>query len=146
MLTTITIFIIALHMSVTFPAGLTTETKLWSLGGFAFLALVSLLSAFIQAVKGRDMTLLQKMLLMKAIGFMITFSYDFLEDDKTAMITAIRSSGRSADLPAACQTLRTRNTWLLSQYLRYPCIQPVYGPDAVCNCRCILRHADCQLS
>ena len=44
MLTTITIFIIALHMSVTFPAGLTTETKLWSLGGFAFLALVSLLS------------------------------------------------------------------------------------------------------
>lgn len=101
MLTTITIFIIALHMSVTFPTGLTTETKLWSLGGFTFLALVSLLSAFIQAVKGRDMTLLQKMLLMKAIGFMITFSYDFLEDDKTAMITAIRNQILTAAMSIA---------------------------------------------
>ena len=91
MLTTITIFIIALHMAVTFPTGLATEVKLWSLGGFALLGLVSLLSALTQAVKGHDMTLLRSILLMKAIGFMITFSYDFLEEDSIVMITAIRS-------------------------------------------------------
>ena len=103
MLTTITIFIIALHMSVTFPTGLTTETKLWSLGGFAFLALFSLLSAFIQAVKGRDMTLLQKMLLMKAIGFMITFSYDFLEEDKTYdRMNARNTDGNKQHVFPAC--------------------------------------------
>ncbi len=101
MLTAITIFIIALHMAVTFPTGLTTETKLWSLGGFALLALVSLISAFMQEVKRRDMPLLQNMLLMKAIGFMVTFSYAFLEEDAAAMITVIRSQILTAAISTA---------------------------------------------
>ena len=105
MISTITIFIIALHMAVTFPAELTADVKLWSLGGFGFLALMSLLSIFTQAVKGRDMTIFRSMLLMKAIGFMIAFSYDFLEDDAPTMITAIRSQISTAALSIALFTL-----------------------------------------
>lgn len=101
MLTTITICIIALHMAVTFPAELTAGVKLWSLGSFGILALASLLSAFAQAIKRRDMTLFRNMLLMKAIGFMITFSYAFLEEEKTAMITAIRSQILTASMSIA---------------------------------------------
>lgn len=101
MLTTITICIIALHMAVTFPAGLTAGVKLWSLGSFGILALASLLSAFAQAIKRRDMTLFRNMLLMKAIGFMITFSYALLEEEKTAMNTAIRSQILTASMSIA---------------------------------------------
>ena len=129
MLTAITIFIIALHMAVTFPTGLTTETKLWSLGGFALLALVSLISAFMQEVKRRDMPLLQNMLLMKAIGFMVTFSYAFLEEDAAAMITVIRSQILTAAISTALFF-----------------VQSVHDPDAICNCSRVFRYADRQLS
>lgn len=90
MLSTIVIFIAALHVAVTFPESLPSSVKLLVLATYGFLGATSFISVPVQNVKKTKLDLFRSMLLLKAIGCIIAFPYYYLEENAEKMSAAVR--------------------------------------------------------